>query len=90
MRRKMCILLVGLAATAALAKSDPNPKPASPPSVDGEQAYKTNCTRCHAAPPALSQRQATVVLRHMRVKANLPASDAEAVLRYLLQSEGSH
>jgi len=53
----------------------------------GEQAYKSNCTRCHTAPPALSPRQANTIMRHMRIKANLPARDAQAVYQYLLQSD---
>ena len=90
MRTTLCMMLVGVALTAALAKNDSNGKASSASVPDGEQAYKTNCTRCHSAPPAMSERQATVVLRHMRVKANLPARDAEAVLQYLLQSDRSN
>jgi len=87
MRYAICIALVVIGINVATAKSGSTP-PAANNAEYGEQAYKTNCTRCHVTPPALSPREARVVMRHMRVKANLPARDAEAVLVYLLQSEG--
>jgi len=90
MRATLCALLIGLAITGAIAKNgsnDPAPSGGTSGAVDGEQAYKTNCTRCHTAPPALSQRMANTVMRHMRVKANLPARDAQAIYQYLLQSD---
>jgi len=93
MRVRVFALVIVLGVTAATAKngsSDPVQPGASNGSVDGEQAYKSNCTRCHTAPPALSQRQANTVMRHMRVKANLPARDAEAIYQYLLQSDEKH
>jgi mono/diheme cytochrome c family protein len=54
--------------------------------VDGEQVYKSNCTRCHNTPPALTERQTRAVVRHMRVRANLVAEEADAVLSYLAES----
>jgi cytochrome c5 len=93
MRVIICFMLITLAFAAAAAKSGTGGRvqPASSNmSLDGELAYKTNCTRCHSAPPTLSPRQAGVVLRHMRVKANLPAGEAEAILQYLLQSDGGN
>jgi len=85
MRKLFCVMMIAGAVTLAAAKNGPT---AASPAEDGEQAYKTNCTRCHGTPPALSSREARTVVRHMRVKANLPARDAEAVLRYLLESDG--
>ncbi len=93
MRLALCAVVIGLGLTAAIAKSGSDgsgqPTPANA-SFDGERAYKSNCTRCHTAPPALSQRQANTVMRHMRVKANLPARDAQAIYQYLLQSDEKH
>ena len=54
--------------------------------IDGEQVYKTNCTRCHNTPPQLTERQVRAVVRHMRVRANIPADRADAVLQYLLEN----
>jgi len=93
MRLRVLALVSVLGVTAALAKNGPSGsvQPSlSNTSVDGEQAYRSNCTRCHTAPPTLSPRQANTVMRHMRVKANLPARDAEAVYQYLLQSDEKH
>lgn len=56
----------------------------SPP--DGELLYKTHCTRCHSTPPSLSDRQTRVIVRHMRVRANLLSVDYQAVLAYLSQN----
>jgi len=89
MRKLFCVLMILGAIGVAAAKNGATTKSA-PTADDGEQTYKTNCTRCHSTPPALSARQTRVVVRHMRVRANLPARDAEAVLRYLLQSDSSH
>jgi len=86
-----CVILLGLmAATAKSGSNTPSASAQSDATDYGEQAYKSNCTRCHTAPPALSPRQANTVLRHMRIKANLPARDAEAIYQYLLQSDGKH
>ena len=85
MQKLICLLLVIAAITLAGAKSS-SPAASTAPAGDGEQAYRTNCTRCHGTPPALSSRETQVVVRHMRVKASLPAGDAEAILRYLLES----
>jgi len=54
--------------------------------IDGEQVYKSNCTRCHNTPPTLTERQTRVVVRHMRVRANLPADQADAALQYLSET----
>jgi hypothetical protein len=57
--------------------------PQSDKGPDGEEVYKTNCTRCHNTPPSLNERQTRVVVAHMRVRANLTERDANAVLHYL-------
>jgi len=86
-----CVVLLGLIAAAAKSGSNTPTASARPNTGEyGEQAYKSNCTRCHTAPPQLSERQANTVMRHMRVKANLPARDAEAIYQYLLQSDEKH
>ncbi len=92
MRQGLWALVIALGLASAVAKNGPSGSGQSTtPSVpDGEQAYKSNCTRCHTAPPALSPRQANTVMRHMRVKANLPAADAQAIYQYLLQSDEKH
>jgi hypothetical protein len=54
--------------------------------ADGELLYKTHCTRCHSTPPGLSERQTQVIVRHMRVRANLLSADYQSVLGYLSQN----
>jgi hypothetical protein len=76
------VLAMSLCAFAG-GKSTP---PQSRSRVDGELVYKTNCTRCHNTPPSLSQRQSKAVALHMRVRANLLAEQADAVLLYLAES----
>jgi hypothetical protein len=63
--------------------------PAVSKAMDGEQVYKANCTRCHNTPPSMNERQTRVVVSHMRVRANLSARDADAVLRYLAENARS-
>src|SRR5215467_776016 len=48
-----------------------------------DQAYKSNCTRCHAEVPKLNPRQTNTIVRHMRVRANITHDEAEAILQYL-------
>jgi mono/diheme cytochrome c family protein len=74
MKRGIAVLF--LAATAELF--------ASP--IDGEQVYKSNCTRCHIAMHAYSEKMSRVIVRHMRVRAMLTQEEADAVLAYLLES----
>jgi hypothetical protein len=64
--------------------------PKADKSPDGEEVYKTNCTRCHNTPPSLNERQTRVVVSHMRVRANLTEQDANAVLHYLAENARSN
>lgn len=48
-----------------------------------DQAYKENCTRCHAEVPKLNSKQTKTIVRHMRVRANITHDEAEAILQYL-------
>ena len=56
-----------------------------PANFSADDAYKQNCTRCHSEVPPLSTRRTKTIVRHMRVRANLPADEAEAILQYLIQ-----
>jgi len=58
---------------------------AAPERLDGDAAYKTNCTRCHAELPRVNARATRTILMHMRVRANLRPEDARAVLDFLTQ-----
>ena len=52
-------------------------------SVDGDQAYKANCLRCHAEPRKFRQREMVTIMRHMRVRGNLTEDETGAILQYL-------
>lgn len=53
--------------------------------VQGEQRYRTNCGRCHAAPRKFPPRMMATVLRHMRVRATITDEDMRLVLFYMSQ-----
>jgi cytochrome c5 len=56
-----------------------------PANLSGDDAYKQNCTRCHSEVPPLNARRTRTIVRHMRVRANITAEEAEAILQYLTQ-----
>ena len=74
-------------APAKPAKATPGRAPVYKPKVvkpvDGDQAYKANCSRCHLEPRKFSERKMVTIMRHMQVRANMPAEETEAILRYL-------
>ncbi len=50
-----------------------------------DDAYKSNCTRCHVAPRRFSAGKMATIMRHMRVRANLTEEEAKGILRFLTQ-----
>lgn len=56
--------------------------------LDGAKVFEQNCGRCHLPrqPKERSDRQWKIIMAHMRVRANLTAEEAEAVLKYLQSS----
>src|SRR5277367_4315952 len=53
--------------------------------IQGEQRYRANCGRCHAAPRKFPPRMMATVLRHMRVRATITDEDMRLVLFYMSQ-----
>ncbi len=53
--------------------------------VLGEQRFRANCGRCHAAPKKFPPRIMATVLRHMRVRATITDEDMRLVLFYMSQ-----
>jgi len=51
----------------------------------GVQLWANNCARCHnmRSPDSYSDAQWDVAVLHMRVRANLAADDARAIVKYL-------
>jgi hypothetical protein len=53
--------------------------------VQGEQRFRANCGRCHAAPQKFPPRMMATVLRHMRVRATITDEDRRLILFYMTQ-----
>jgi len=53
--------------------------------IQGEQRFRANCGRCHAAPQKFPPRMMGTVLRHMRVRATITDQDMRLVLFYMTQ-----
>lgn len=62
-----------------------HPSDADTMRVQGEQRFRANCGRCHAAPQKFPPRMMATVLRHMRVRATLTSEDQRLVLFYMTQ-----
>jgi cytochrome c5 len=90
----MVTLLLALTAFAGSSskKEASAPAPAVHSSVDpdtmrtlGEQRFRANCGRCHAAPQKFPPRAMATIVRHMRVRATITAEDMRLVLFYMTQ-----
>jgi mono/diheme cytochrome c family protein len=53
--------------------------------VAGEQRFRANCGRCHAAPQKFPPRVMATIVRHMRVRATITDEDMRLVLFYMTQ-----
>jgi cytochrome c5 len=51
----------------------------------GEQRFRANCGRCHAAPQKFPPRMMKTILRHMRVRATITDKDQHLILFYMTQ-----
>lgn len=61
-----------------------HPEPSKTGASDhGQKVFRQNCARCHDAPQGFPPQISGAVLRHMRVRASLSASDEAALLRFL-------
>ncbi len=60
-------------------------------SLTGAELYAIHCNRCHPERygPERTEAQWTTILLHMRTRANLPAEQAHAILKYLQEGSGS-
>jgi cytochrome c5 len=98
MKRVPILMLAWILASTVPAGSSNKKEPATPSAVvahgtaeaetmrvEGEQHFRANCGRCHAAPQKFPPRAMATVLRHMRVRATLTDEDMRLVLYYLTQ-----
>jgi mono/diheme cytochrome c family protein len=84
-------------ASAVYVLAQPHKKPSASASVtvrradedsmrlEGEQRFRSNCGRCHAAPQKFPPRMMATVVRHMRVRATITDQEMQSILRYLTQ-----
>ncbi len=91
-------LLVALAGGASLAlavdaetasQGEPEQSaPAKRAKRDGAKVYAWNCGSCHSErwPKERSDAEWEVIMTHMRVRANMTATQTEAVLHYLKEN----
>jgi cytochrome c5 len=49
----------------------------------GEKNFRSNCARCHAAPPKFSPRMMGTIVRHMRVRATITEQEMRQILHYM-------
>jgi mono/diheme cytochrome c family protein len=69
----------------------PAAKPAQQPKLTGQELYAIHCNRCHQEryPTEFTASQWGTLLLHMRVRANLPADQTKAILKYLQEESGN-
>jgi cytochrome c5 len=92
-----CALSLGLMANASsggqdAAKDSPAPTVSAEQSAqnqnmhfEGEKRFRSNCGRCHAAPPKFPPRMMATIVRHMRVRATITDQDMRLILRYMTE-----
>ncbi|HXC35337.1 MAG TPA: hypothetical protein VNV43_05640 [Candidatus Acidoferrales bacterium] len=65
-------------------------KPVTKKQITGAELYSINCNRCHSEryPTERTAAQWKTIMLHMQVRANLPASQARLILKYLQENSG--
>ena len=53
--------------------------------AEGEKRFRSNCGRCHTAPPKFAPRMTATIVRHMRVRATITDQDMRMILRYMTE-----
>lgn len=81
------------AKSSTTAKSQPAKKPEvkkTKKQLSGAELYAVNCNRCHPErdPSEYTAAQWKTMMLYMRVRANIPASQARAITKYLEDQAG--
>jgi hypothetical protein len=65
-------------------------KPVTKKQITGAELYSMHCNRCHPEryPTERTAAQWKTIMLHMQVRANLPASQAKLILKYLQDNSG--
>jgi cytochrome c5 len=53
--------------------------------TEGEKRFRSNCGRCHTAPPKFPPRMMATIVRHMRVRAAITDQDMRLIMRYMTE-----
>jgi mono/diheme cytochrome c family protein len=69
----------------------PAAKKAAKKKLTGQELYAINCNRCHPEryPTEFTAAQWKTIMLEMRVRANLPAKESKAILKYLQEDSGT-
>jgi cytochrome c5 len=70
-------------ATDQQERSQKNQPAATVAASPGEHVFQQHCSRCHNAPQGFPPQISGTILRHMRVRASLSATDEKALLHFL-------
>jgi cytochrome c5 len=73
------------ASASATASALPNAAQDESLHLEGEKRFRSNCGRCHVAPPKFPPRMMATIVRHMRVRASLTNDDMRLILRYMTE-----
>jgi hypothetical protein len=96
----LLVASICLLSNALLAADTPKPGKSTPPpkkqekkpkkELSGAELYAIHCNRCHPEryAPERTPEQWQTILLHMRTRANLPAEQARAILKYLQEDSG--
>ena len=84
------LALAPAADSAAHKKAEPKSEKKAKKQLTGAELYAIHCGRCHPEryPTEFNAAQWKTILFEMRVRANLPASQARALLKYLQEESG--
>jgi hypothetical protein len=84
------VLAVSLGVT--LAQAQPPETKAPQKKLTGAELYAINCNRCHPEryPTEFTASQWKTIMLEMRVRANLPAKQANEILKYLQEDAGGN
>ena len=87
----LAVAAVAVCVLSTACRTTEHSKPAKSEPPSGATLYAMNCGRCHPEryPTEWTSTQWKTLMAHMRVRANLPAEEANAILKYLQEDSGT-
>ena len=93
-RTSVAVAMVGAMIVGAVAVTIASAAATAPvkKKLTGAELYAFNCNRCHSEryPTERTKAEWKTLMTHMRVRANLPASQAKEILKYLQDNCGTN